>query len=150
MTDKVTKQKRSEIMRAVKSKNTKPEVKLRKIIFGMGYRYSLHRKDLPGKPDIVLPGRQPIIFFHGCFWHGHNCAHGRRLPQTHRAYWINKISGNKLRDKRHVKQLSRDHWRVLVVWECQLQNEAVLRRKIATFFKTAERKRSSAPSINIQ
>ena len=85
-------------MRAVKSHDTKPELLVRRAIHCMGYRYRLHRKDLPGKPDVVFPSRKKIIFVHGCFWHGHDCARGARMPKSNRSYWVSKISRNRERD----------------------------------------------------
>lgn len=108
-------------MRAVKSTNTKPEVKLRKALFALGYRYRLNVKTLPGKPDIVFPKYNTVIFVHGCFWHGHDCKRGRRIPKTNRAYWTDKIARNKARDIKHVKALADLGWRVITVWECELK-----------------------------
>ncbi len=112
---------RSRTMRAVKSINTRPEVKLRKALHRLGYRYRLHRKNLPGKPDIVFPGRKKVIFLHGCFWHGHDCARGARTPKTNTAYWRAKISSNRQRDDAHLQALHELGWETLVIWECEIK-----------------------------
>lgn len=108
-------------MRAVRSRDTKPELVVRRLLHAMGYRYRLHRRDLPGAPDIVFPGRRKIIFVHGCFWHGHDCARGARLPATNVDYWRSKIARNVTRDADNIAALKAAGWEVLVVWECQLK-----------------------------
>lgn len=117
---------RSRIMRAVKSRDTAPEMTVRRLVYAMGYRYRLHRKDLPGKPDLAFQSRRKVIFVHGCFWHGHDCKRGARVPKTNRAYWENKIIGNMERDRQHDEELKRVGWRVLVIWECQTKEKAAL------------------------
>lgn len=114
-------EKRSEVMRAVKGADTKPELMLRKALFARGFRYRLHAKGLPGKPDLVFPKYRAAIFVHGCFWHGHDCARGARAPVSNRAYWDAKIARNKARDKETLKKLKALGWRVRVVWECALK-----------------------------
>jgi len=114
--------KRSQIMARVKTKNTAPEVKLRSILHRQGFRFRLNRKDLPGKPDIVLPKYKVVIFVHGCFWHGHDCKRGKR-PQTNKEFWNNKINGNIKRDELNVNTLKELGWRVLVVWECEIKKQ---------------------------
>ena len=109
-------------MRAVKSQDTKPEIALRKALFALGYRYRLNVKDLPGKPDLVFPKYQTVIFVHGCFWHGHNCKRGKRVPKTNRAYWTEKITRNKQRDRKNARELRKRGWRVVTIWECKLKN----------------------------
>lgn len=111
---------RSRIMRAVKGRDTAPEMTVRRLIFSMGYRYRLHRKDLPGKPDLVFPARRKVIFVHGCFWHGHDCRRGARVPKNNREYWERKIARNRERDSQHVADLERAGWTVLILWECQI------------------------------
>lgn len=113
---------RSRIMRSVGSKNTKPELVMRRLLHRNGYRFRLHRKDLPGSPDLTFPGRRKVIFIHGCFWHGHDCPRGARLPKTNQAYWEMKISRNRTRDKRTENALASMGWRMLVVWECKLRD----------------------------
>ena len=120
---------RSATMRAVKSKDTAPEIQVRRFVHGLGYRYRLHRRDLPGKPDIVLSKLQKVIFVHGCFWHGHSCSRGARLPKTNVEYWKCKIDRNRKRDEQHLNDLASLGWRTLIVWECDLQSVA-LRRSI--------------------
>ena len=119
--DVFTPEKRSQVMRAVKSSNTKPETALRKALFALGYRYRLNVKTLPGKPDIVFPKYKTVIFVHGCFWHGHDCKRGARVPKTNRAYWTDKIARNKARDARNAEALKALGWRVITVWECELK-----------------------------
>jgi len=119
-TDVFSPEKRSAVMRAVKSTDTKPEIAVRKALFALGYRYRLNVKDLPGKPDLVFPKYRAVIFVHGCFWHGHHCKRGARTPKTNTAYWTNKIAGNKLRDKKNAAALKKLGWRVITLWECKL------------------------------
>ena len=125
-TDVFTPEKRSAIMRRVKGRDTAPELKVRRLLWRMGARYRLQRKDLPGKPDIVLSGRKLAIFVHGCFWHGHDCARGSRVPKANRDYWLGKVARNRARDVETRAKLEAMGWRVLVVWECGLKDEAEL------------------------
>ena len=111
-------------MRAVKGRDTAPEMQVRRLVFGMGYRYQLHRKDLPGKPDLVFSGQRNVVFVHGCFWHGHDCARGSRVPKTNVHYWRTKIARNRARDATNITALKKKDWRVLTIWECELRNEA--------------------------
>jgi DNA mismatch endonuclease, patch repair protein len=119
-------------MQAVKQKHTAPEVGVRSLLHRLGYRFRLHRKDLPGTPDIVLPGRGAAIFVHGCFWHGHGCRLGR-LPKSKLDYWQPKIEGNRERDRRKRAALRRAGWRVLTVWQCELRKPDVLERRLQKF-----------------
>ena len=130
-----TAEQRSRIMRAVKSRDTAPELAVRRLVHGKGYRFRLHRKDLPGNPDIVLSARRKVILVHGCFWHGHRCARGDRQPKTNRAYWALKITRNRKRDTRNRRMLRTAGWSVLVVWECQLKDATRLARRIDTFLQ---------------
>ncbi|QEE26769.1 DNA mismatch endonuclease Vsr [Terriglobus albidus] len=114
---------RSRTMRAVKSRNTSPELAVRRLLHSMGYRYRLHRADLPGKPDIVFPGRRKAIFVHGCFWHGHNCPRGARIPKENRAYWQEKIDRNRSRDKKVSTQIRLANWKRLIIWECEIRSD---------------------------
>jgi DNA mismatch endonuclease, patch repair protein len=118
--DKLDAQRRSENMRRIKSKNTKPEVLLRSLLYGQGYRFRIHRKDLPGKPDLVFAGRRKVIFVHGCFWHQHPGCREGRLPGTRQEYWQPKLGRNVERDTHHRQQLNEMGWDVLVIWECEL------------------------------
>lgn len=120
-------------MRAVKGQDTAPEMTVRRLVYGMGYRYRLHRKDLPGKPDLVFPSRRKVVFVHGCFWHGHDCKRGARIPKTNRDYWEKKIDRNRRRDARHYEDLERTGWSVMVIWECQLKDRDALTGRIAEF-----------------
>lgn len=107
-------------MRAVKSRNTTPEMIVRRLLHSMRYRFRLHRKELPGKPDIVFRAKRKVIFIHGCFWHGHECRRGSRVPKTNTAYWKQKILRNQARDECNVQKLRALDWRSLVLWECQI------------------------------
>jgi DNA mismatch endonuclease (patch repair protein) len=130
MTDVYSPEKRSAVMARVKGKNTSPELAVRKVLTALGARYRLHRKDLPGKPDIVLPGRRLAIFVHGCFWHGHDCARGARVPQANRDYWVAKVARNQARDQRNRTDLAAAGWRVETVWECELKDPVALRARL--------------------
>jgi len=123
--------KRSEVMRAVKSRDTKPEIALRKALFTKGFRYRLNVRALPGAPDIVLPRYRAIIFVHGCFWHGHDCPRGRRAPKTNAAYWRNKIARNVERDAETIAALQQLGWRVKISWECNLKDAPGEANKVA-------------------
>ena len=129
----LTTKQRRETMRRVKSENTKPEMAIRRLVHRMGYRYRLHRKDLPGKPDMVFPGKKKIIFIHGCFWHGHNCRAGRNKPRTNTDYWIPKIEKNVKRDKKNFEKLKECGWDVMVVWECEIHDLKMTGEKIKDF-----------------
>jgi DNA mismatch endonuclease (patch repair protein) len=110
-------------MAAIRARNTKPEISVRKFLFRHGLRFRLHSKALPGKPDIVLPGRRLAIFVHGCFWHGcKRCVDGRRRVKSNSDYWLDKVRSNKARDRRHEKALSDVGWRTLTIWECEVEN----------------------------
>jgi DNA mismatch endonuclease, patch repair protein len=126
---------RSRIMRAVKGKNTTPELVVRRLVFGAGYRYRLHRKDLPGKPDLVFPRLRKIIFVHGCFWHAHTCARGARIPQNNRQYWVQKIQRNAIRDRKNRAALKKLGWEVHIIWECELKDVGKLQSGIGRFLK---------------
>ncbi|MES2722989.1 MAG: DNA mismatch endonuclease Vsr [Pseudomonadota bacterium] len=130
MTDVYGPEKRSAVMARVKGKNTSPELKVRKALTPLGARYRLHRKDLPGSPDIVLPGRRLAIFVHGCFWHGHDCARGARVPKANRDYWVAKVDRNRARDAASRAALAALGWRVETIWECDLKDDAVLRARL--------------------
>ena len=122
MVDTVTAKRRSEIMSNIRAKGMKPEMAIRRLTHAMGYRYQLHRKDLPGKPDLVFPGRRKVIFMHGCFWHQHPDTTCRiaRLPQSNQHYWLPKLERNVARDAEHQTQLAELGWDVLVIWECDV------------------------------
>ena len=126
MTDVYSPEKRSSVMRRVKGSGTGPELMVRRLIWRLGGRYRLNRKDLPGKPDIVLAGRRLAIFVHGCFWHGHDCARGARIPKTNRNYWVAKVARNRTRDLAAREALAAAGWRVETIWECELKDTAGL------------------------
>jgi DNA mismatch endonuclease (patch repair protein) len=127
----MTPEQRSERMGRVRQKNTKPEMRLRSWLHAAGYRFRLHRKDLPGTPDIVLPRHRTAIFVHGCFWHGHDCRRGR-LPSSNSAYWEEKITRNKQRDAGAVAALIQLGWHPVEIWECELVDMDIVGGKIAT------------------
>lgn len=124
---------RRRTMQAVRSKDTEPERIVRRISRQLGYHYRLHRKDLPGKPDLVFAGKRKVVFVHGCFWHGHDCARGARVPVHNRKYWRGKVARNKARDVAHMTSLRKQGWWALVVWECELHNEDRVKRRLEKF-----------------
>lgn len=130
MSDIFTPEKRSAVMRRVKGKNTSPELKVRKALTALGVRYRLNRKDLPGSPDVVMAGRRLAIFVHGCFWHGHDCARGSRVPKANREYWIAKVARNVARDGRTAAELVAAGWRVETIWECDLKDAGALQVRL--------------------
>ncbi len=126
---------RSYNMSRIRCANTKPEMLVRKFLHAHGFRYSLHKKTLPGKPDIVLPKYKTIIFIHGCFWHGHaNCKYFK-VPQTRTDWWLNKINANKANDAKAVKALRKEGWKVITVWECKLKPGKV-EKTLSSLLKT--------------
>lgn len=124
---------RSAIMRAVKSRDTSPERAVRAMLRGFAPHYRLHRKDIPGNPDIAYVGRRLAIFVHGCFWHGHDCRRGARMPKANADYWRGKIARNRARDAAHQDRLAALGWRALVVWECELKEPQALEKKLRAF-----------------
>ena len=133
MTDVHTKEQRSFNMSRIRNKNTRPEIIVRSLVHSMGYRYSLHRKDLPGHPDMVLTRHHKIIFVHGCFWHMHRCRYGRVVPKTNKKFWKIKREGNVDRDKRNLRKLRKEGWKVLVIWECHTRNTKKLMNNLKKF-----------------
>lgn len=127
---------RSENMRRIGSKNTAPELAVRRLLRELGYTgYRIHRKDLPGKPDIAFVGKRKAILVHGCFWHGHTCGEGSRSPKSNEGYWSAKIEGNRLRDANHLDKLQALGWSVLTLWECELSDRRELTAKIIAFMQ---------------
>lgn len=126
---------RSENMRRIKSKDTSPELLVRKITHKLGYRYRLHREDLPGKPDLTFPAKKKVIFVHGCFWHQHKSKNCKitHVPRTNTGYWIPKLKRNVARDKKHQEQLREKGWRYLIIWECETKAIESLKNKIDQF-----------------
>jgi DNA mismatch endonuclease (patch repair protein) len=123
---------RSENMRAIRGKDTKPELTVRSLVHNLGYRFRLHRQDLPGKPDLTFVSRRKIIFVHGCFWHSHNCKNGL-IPHSNQDFWLQKLQRNKERDSGNVEALIRLGWKVLVVWQCELKDSSALCGKLKRF-----------------
>lgn len=131
--DTLTPAERSARMALVRAKDTKPELLVRRLVHGMGYRYRLHRRDLPGTPDLVFPGRSKVIFIHGCFWHRHAGCALARLPKSRGDFWLPKLTANAERDARNVRALRQLGWGVLTIWECQLGDTAKLANRIRRF-----------------
>lgn len=125
MTDIHEPEVRSYNMSQIRSKNTKPELIVRKFLFKNGFRYNLHVKDLPGKPDIVLPKYKTVIFINGCFWHGHKNCKNAKTPVENRSFWIDKITTNGVRDRKNIHLLKNENWKVFIIWECQLHPKIV-------------------------
>jgi len=136
MVDVHNKQQRSFNMSQIRSKDTSPEIVVRSIVHRMGYRYALHRSDLPGHPDIVLVRHKKIIFVHGCFWHMHHCRYGKVKPATNKKFWQDKRQGNVERDKRNLKKLRNEGWKILVVWECQIRHLQKLAKTLQRFLSS--------------
>ena len=132
MADTRTKEQRSNIMKSVGSRDTGPELAVRRLLHRLGYRYRLHRRDLPGRPDIVFPVRRKAIFIHGCFWHGHNCDKGK-LPKSRTDYWTPKIEMNRDRDVRAIARLEDAGWQTLLVWQCELKGLDAISRVLREF-----------------
>jgi DNA mismatch endonuclease (patch repair protein) len=118
-----------------KGKDTSPEICVRGLVHSLGYRYRLHRRDLPGCPDMVFPGKKKVIFINGCYWHRHNCKKGRSMPQTRKNFWQSKFKKTILRDKRNLKKLRLLGWKILIVWECQTRDTEKLTRRLRTFLE---------------
>lgn len=124
---------RSKRMALVKNKNTKPEMLVRSMVYGLGYRYRLHDKQIPGKPDLVFKSRKKVIFIHGCYWHRHEKCKLARLPKSRLDFWLPKLESNKIRDQKNQKLLRDMGWKFLVIWECEIGNQDKLKEKITNF-----------------
>jgi DNA mismatch endonuclease (patch repair protein) len=131
--DTLTREERSERMRRVRSRDTKPELELRRLVWALGYRFRKNRRDVFGQPDIAFIGRKRAIFLHGCFWHRHDCASGRRAPKSRKAFWGAKFEKNVERDVRVMREMKATGWRALVIWECELRDCAKVARRIRKF-----------------
>ena len=139
MTDVFDPAKRSAVMRRVKGRNTTPEMTVRGALTRLGARYRLHRKDLPGSPDVAMPGRRLALFVHGCFWHGHDCPRGARVPKQNRDYWQGKVARNRARDAGARAALESLGWRVETLWECELKDPAALEARLAAMLRETDR-----------
>ncbi|UFS71769.1 very short patch repair endonuclease [Geomonas sp. RF6] len=128
---------RSEMMAAVRSKNTRPEMLVRRLIHSLGYRYRIHRPDLPGKPDLVFPSRKKVIFVHGCFWHQHGCK-SSHFPKTNQEYWVPKLEKNVTRDASNLAALAAAGWSFLILWECELKDVSSLQSRICKFLDAVD------------
>ena len=135
MTDHVDSAKRSLIMSAVRSKDTQPEMAIRKLVHSLGYRYKLHYAKLPGKPDLVFPSRGKVIFVHGCFWHRHARCRYATTPKTRTEYWQEKFRANTSRDRRTRRELKKLGWEVLAVWQCEIKKIEKLTERLCDFLK---------------
>ena len=133
MTDTISSERRSANMRAVHSRDTQPEISVRKIVYELGYRYRLHRKELPGEPDVVFIGKLKAIFVHGCFWHQHKGCKRATMPQSNVAFWQNKLARNVERDAEQMRSLKANGWKTLVVWECETKNKLKLANRLRRF-----------------
>ncbi|MHC6082990.1 very short patch repair endonuclease [Ralstonia solanacearum] len=131
--DSVSAARRSEIMGRVRSRDTKPELLVRRLIYAMGYRYRLHAKDLPGKPDLVFRSRRKVVFVHGCFWHRHPGCAFARLPKSRMEFWLPKLEANRQRDIKNERALQEADWTTLIIWECELADLVKLKERIKEF-----------------
>lgn len=131
MVDNLSKEKRSKVMRSIRSKDTKPELLVRKILTTMGYRYRLHRKDIPGRPDIAFIRRKKAIFVNGCFWHAHDNCPIAHIPDS--KFWREKLAANKMRDQKNLASLKSNGWSTLLIWECSLKHPKSLKNKLSRF-----------------
>lgn len=128
-------------MQSVKTRDTGPEVLIRRALHRLGYRFRLHVRELPGSPDLVFPSRRKVIFIHGCYWHGHNCAKGK-LPKSRLDYWGPKIAKNKERDARNEERLAELGWRSAIVWQCDLKNEKVVQKRLTKYLGSSKTKKN--------
>jgi len=138
--DTLTPEERSKRMSLVRGRGTKPEMLVRRLIHGMGYRYRLHRRDLPGNPDLVFPSRRRAIFVHGCFWHRHRQCKLARIPKSRHDFWVPKLEGNRQRDVANQKRLREIGWDLMVIWECETRDREVLSERIKSFLGENARK----------
>lgn len=131
--DNLSAAERSEIMARVHSRGTRPEMLVRRLVFALGYRYRLHGRDLPGHPDLVFRNRHKVIFVHGCFWHRHGACALARLPKSRLDFWLPKLEGNRKRDEKNMRELAREGWKAMTIWECQLRKTERLPMRIRRF-----------------
>lgn len=133
---------RSANMRAIRSKDMQPELRVRRLVHKLGYRFRLHRKDLPGKPDLVFGPRRKVIFVHGCFWHSHDCK-AAHVPKSNQEYWGPKLERNRNRDRKTIEALEAEGWQSLVIWECEARDERGLKKRVKTFLGSAKSQRKT-------
>jgi DNA mismatch endonuclease, patch repair protein len=131
--DVLTPEQRQRNMSRIRGKDTRPEMIVRRLLHNAGYRYRLHRRDLPGKPDLVFVSRRSVVLVHGCFWHRHSCRYGRVKPHTNATFWENKISENVARDRRNRRALRAAGWHVLTIWECETKDRLAMEMKLREF-----------------
>ena len=150
MTDTVNRQTRSKMMSAVRAKNTKLEIEIRRRLFAQGFRYRLHARDLPGTPDMVFPKYSTVIFVHGCFWHYHGCSRST-IPDSRRNWWRKKLEDNKTRDAKALTELRSNGWRIVVIWECSVRRPGIERQKAldSVCLRVAKFLRSKKSSLEI-
>lgn len=137
MMDSISSNERSRIMSLVKGKNTRPEMVVRRLVHGLGFRYRLHDTKLPGKPDLVFSRKRKIIFVHGCFWHRHKDCALARIPKSNQEFWLAKLEGNRLRDEINIRKLHEAGWDTLVIWECELRDQNKLSQRLRSFLSDA-------------
>jgi len=135
MADKLTRSQRFASMSSNVSKGTQPEIVVRRLVHSMGYRYRLHRRNLPGCPDMVFPCRKKVILVNGCYWHRHNCRKGRSVPETRREFWENKFARTVQRDNENRRRLKKLGWKILIIWECKIKNRDQLKKQIVKFLE---------------
>jgi DNA mismatch endonuclease (patch repair protein) len=126
---------RSANMRAIRSKDMRPQLAVRHLVHEMGYRYRLHKEDLPGRPDLVFASRRKVIFVHGCFWHAHKGCRIAHVPKSNFAYWGPKLERNQARDAKNIEKLTADGWKSLVVWECEIKAQEALKKRLLGFLR---------------
>jgi DNA mismatch endonuclease (patch repair protein) len=136
--DTISPERRSAVMARIKGTNTRPELAVRRLVHGMGYRFRLHRKDLPGRPDLVFSPRRKVIFVHGCYWHRHEGCRFAYAPKSNQEFWATKFDSNVARDRRVEQELVHLGWKVLTVWECEIADTERLRSNIAEFLADAD------------
>lgn len=145
--DTIDKRRRTEVMSSIRSKDTKPELRVRRLLHHLGYRFRLHRKDLPGHPDVVLPRYKAVVLVHGCFWHGcGKCDRGTRVPKTNTDFWVRKVAANRRRDQEVARLLREGGWKVILVWACQSNDTAYLTDLFARELPRGPTGRSSTSS----
>ena len=152
MTDIMDRQRRSELMAGIRSCNTTPELAVRRIAHRMGLRFRLHRKDLPGRPDLVFPKHRLVVFVHGCFWHRHEGCRHASIPKSRKDFWMTKLAANVARDRRQEAALQALGWRVLVIWGCETGDRVAIERRLAAWTRSNGPllKQESTPSVTIR